>query len=129
MEPSYHQDHRINPAELQSQATSVALESNRPASVPCSEERQVFAGTRREVPPPLMVGSTTPTPTHPSALMNAPPRGRELLVDTNSLRLSLLLVDAEESNIQIALDQAILTPDTLLRVAEIHHIVMEVSKV
>ncbi|PLW27129.1 hypothetical protein PCASD_26384 [Puccinia coronata f. sp. avenae] len=98
MEPAYQPDQGIAPLEVFSQAPSTALESNQSMPVPHPVERQHFAVSRREVLPPSMAGSMTPTPTHrlaptnesqrremsidPSPYNQVALRGREMSVDT-----------------------------------------------
>ncbi|PLW49951.1 hypothetical protein PCASD_01362 [Puccinia coronata f. sp. avenae] len=81
MEPAYQPDQGIAPSEVFSRAPSTALASARSTPVPRPVERLKFAVSHREVPPPSMAGSMTPTGIHPSAPMNGPPRGREMSID------------------------------------------------
>ncbi|PLW35496.1 hypothetical protein PCASD_12713 [Puccinia coronata f. sp. avenae] len=80
MEPAYQPDQGVAPLEVFSRAPPTALESNRPTPVPHPVERQRFAVLCKEVPPPSMAGSMTPTPTHRLAPMNESQR-REMLID------------------------------------------------
>ncbi|PLW15481.1 hypothetical protein PCANC_03239 [Puccinia coronata f. sp. avenae] len=80
MEPAYQPDQGVAPLEVFSRAPSTALESNRSTPVPHPVERQRFAVLCKEVPPPSMAGSMTPTPTHRLAPMNESQR-REMLID------------------------------------------------
>ncbi|PLW31927.1 hypothetical protein PCANC_19171 [Puccinia coronata f. sp. avenae] len=80
MEPAYLPDQGIAPSEVFSQAPSTALELNQSTPVSHPVERQHFAVLRREVLPPSMAGSMTPTPTHRLAPMNESQR-RDMLID------------------------------------------------
>ncbi|PLW12076.1 hypothetical protein PCASD_23022 [Puccinia coronata f. sp. avenae] len=80
MEPAYQPGQGIAPSEVFSRAPSMALELNQSTPVPHPVERQHFAVLRREVLPPSMAGSMTPTPTHLLAPMNKSQR-REMLID------------------------------------------------
>jgi hypothetical protein len=80
MEPAYQPGQGIAPSEVFSRAPSMALESNQSTPVPHPVERQHFAVLRREVLPPSMDGSMTPTPTHLLAPMNKSQR-REMSID------------------------------------------------
>ncbi|PLW12857.1 hypothetical protein PCASD_19955 [Puccinia coronata f. sp. avenae] len=71
----------IAPSEVFSQAPSTTLASNRSTPIPHPVERQAFAVARREAPPPLMAGSTTPIPTCPLAPMSVHHRGRDMLIN------------------------------------------------
>ncbi|PLW57528.1 hypothetical protein PCANC_02609 [Puccinia coronata f. sp. avenae] len=97
MEPAYQLDQGIAPSEVFFRAPFTALELNRSMPVPHPVERQHFAVLRREVPPPLMAGSMTPTPTHRLAPTNESQR-REMLIDPSpynqvALRGREMLVD------------------------------------
>ncbi|PLW53124.1 hypothetical protein PCANC_11343 [Puccinia coronata f. sp. avenae] len=81
METAYQPNQEIAPLEVFSQAPSTALASAWLTPVPCPVERLQFAVLHREVLPPSMAGSMTPTGIHPSAPMNGPPRGREMSID------------------------------------------------
>ncbi|PLW38459.1 hypothetical protein PCASD_10369 [Puccinia coronata f. sp. avenae] len=81
MEPAYLPDQGIAPSEVCSQAPSTNIASQRSTPVPHPVERQAFTVTRREAPPPLMAGSTTPIPTRPLAPMSAHHRGRDMSID------------------------------------------------
>ncbi|PLW35587.1 hypothetical protein PCASD_18864 [Puccinia coronata f. sp. avenae] len=120
MEPAYQPDQGIAPSEVFSQAPSTALASAWLTPVPRPVERLQFAVSHREVPPPSMAGSMTPTGIHPSAPMNDTkiPAQDELTTISNIFQGQwLLFVNAKESGnyrlMRIALNQAISTQDTL----------------